>query len=110
MTANADIVHGDGERRHLPECLRIEYIVSRHGYTLTAGSNGCICDRLRICERRVEETWSAIAGRDQYAEGYAAALNAARDAVAVVGVRKDTSYDMRVVALAAIDALREETK
>ena len=42
-------------------------------------------------------------------KGYAAALDAARDAVAAVGVRKDTSYDMRVQALAAIDALRGES-
>ena len=91
---------------HLPECPRIEYIVNRHGYTLTAGSNVCMCNALRACEQRVEETWSAIAGRDQYAEGYVAGLDAAREAVAGVGVRKDTSHDMRVQALAAIDALR----
>ena len=48
----------------------------------------CICNRLRTCEQRM--------------------LDAARDAVAGVGVRKDTSHDMRVQALAAIDALREE--
>ena len=34
------------------------------------------------------------------------ALDAAREAVAAVGVRKDTSHDMRVQALAAIDGLR----
>ena len=100
---------------HLPECPRIEYIVSRHGYTLTAGSNGCICNRLRACEERVEETWSAIAGRDQYAAGYAAALDAAREAVA--GVKKFVEFPGQPVNyihpdffLAAIDALREEQK
>ena len=45
---------------------------------------------------------------DGFRRGWNEALDAAREAVAVVGVRKDTSYDMRVVALAAIDALREE--
>ena len=48
----------------------------------------CVCPLLRACEQRV--------------------LDAAREAVAGVGVRKDTSHDMRVQALAAIDALREE--
>lgn len=38
---------------------------------------------------------------------YLAGLDAAREAVAGVGVRKDTSYDMRVQALAAIDVLRD---
>lgn len=32
----------------------------------------------------VEETWLAIAGRDQYAEGYAAALDAAQQALATI--------------------------
>jgi len=50
----------------------------------------CCCAALRACEQRV--------------------LDAAREAVAGVGVRKDTSHDMRVQALAAIDALREEKK
>lgn len=47
-------------------------------------------------------------GSEQYQYGYAAGLDAAREAVAGVGVRKDTSHDMRVQSLAAIDALREE--
>lgn len=66
---------------HLPECP--------HANSRTATFYGgyCVCPLLRACEQRV--------------------LDAAREAVAVVGVRKDTSYDMRVVALAAIDALRE---
>lgn len=66
--------------QHLPECSerRAEW---RH-------SEDCICNELRACEQRV--------------------LDAARKAVAGVGVRKDTSQDMRVQALAAIDALREE--
>jgi hypothetical protein len=118
---------------HLPECYRVEYIVSRHGYTLTAGSNGCICDRLRACEQRTEEAWSAIAGRDQYAEGYAVGLDAAREAVdllasdmanwssaetaAATEAAPDLTADQWMWAqrgvhraLAAIDALREERK
>ena len=61
---------------HLPECPWAD-----RGYAFP-----CICDRLRACEQR--------------------ALDAARKAVAAVGVRKDTSHDMRVQALAAIAALR----
>ena len=44
----------------------------------------CCCAALRACEQRVEEVWSAIAGRDQYAEGYAAALDAAQQALATI--------------------------
>lgn len=43
-----------------------------------------------------------------YRCGWTDALAAAREAVAAVSVRKDSSYDMRVQSLAAIDALREE--
>lgn len=77
----------------------------------------CICRYLQACERRVrQETfdadWSEMgqlaAVRLFRRQAFLAGLNAAREAVAVVGVRKDTSYDMRVQALAAIDALREE--
>lgn len=68
---------------HLPECP----VAPRRG---TINPSDCICDRLRACEQRV--------------------LDAAREAVAAVGVRKDTSHDMRVQALAAIDALRKEQK
>ena len=45
-----------------------------------------------------------------FAAGWDAALDEARAAVATVSVGKDTSHDMRVQALAAIDALREEKK
>ena len=72
---------------HLPECPYVpngEW--TDHGWV----QYHCICDRLRACERRV--------------------LDAAREAVAAVSVRKDSSYDMRVQSLAAIDALRGEEK
>ena len=99
---------------HLPECPRIEYIVNRHGYTLTAGSNVCMCNALRACEQRVEETWSAIAGLDQYAEGYVAGLDAAREAVAAVPPIDQRVDDNGLISLvydkgeilAAIDALK----
>lgn len=43
-----------------------------------------------------------------FARGWDEALDAARAAVATVNVSKDTSYEMRMQALAAIDALREK--
>lgn len=67
---------------HLPECNQRETVWQKAHYSGVE----CICDALRACEQRV--------------------LDAAREAVAAVGVRKDTSYDMRVQALAVIDALR----
>ena len=84
----------------------------------------CCCDALRACEQRTEEAWSAIAGRDQYAEGYAAALDAAR--AAVIAYADDTHQHVGMlkcwpengdrcnitaalrVAAQRIDALREE--
>lgn len=44
---------------------------------------------------------------DEVAWAVSEVLDAARAAVATISVRKDTSWDMRVQALAAIDALRE---
>ena len=81
---------------HLPECP----------------TDWCICSYLRACEQRVEEMWSAIAGRDQYAEGYTAALSAAREAVAAIAEAQTSvrsPWELVVVddAVAAIDALRE---
>ena len=71
---------------HLPECPRIEYIVNRHGYTLTAGSNVCMCNALRACEQRV--------------------LDAAREAIKKQALYLDPECEYR--ALAAIDALRDD--
>lgn len=92
---------------HLPECAP----------RISNWGEDCICRYLQACEQRVrQETfdadWSEMgqlaAVRLFRRQAFLAGLNAAREAVAVVGVRKDTSYDMRVQALAAIDALREE--
>ena len=96
---------------HLPECIE---------YPIPDFNNGvwlCICPALRACEQRVEREWIEHCNRveqrvrdeswDHGMEvGTHSALDAAREAVAAVGVRKDTSHDMRVQALAAIDALR----
>ena len=43
-----------------------------------------------------------------FAAGWDAALDEARAAVATVSVGKDTSYEMRMRALAVIEALREK--
>ena len=58
-----------------------------------------------IKHRDLEASWQEAKGAI-----YAEALDAAREAVLNVTVRKDTSWDHRVCALAAIDALREATK
>lgn len=96
---------------HLPECDTFRF-------TYGEGYGGCICEWLRACEERVEETWSAIAGRDQYAEGYRAALNVALEAVEtlplIVRFVKENKTKLidqlidRDEAVAAIDALREK--
>ena len=95
---------------HLPECPDQH---SSHDGT-------CICDRLRACEQRVREEEQSHLPAVLFGNGdekavlqirdmaYAAGVQAARDAVAGVAVRKDTSHDMRVQALAAIDALKEK--
>ena len=88
---------------HLPECY------------LSGSPSMCPrCDALRACERRVREAEFPCDNHvgpialscSHYWQGERDGLQAARDAVAAVGVRKDTSHDMRVQALAAIDALR----
>lgn len=81
---------------HLPECKRAE-----DRYAMAA----CICDRLRACEQRVNDEWVRDYGGHR---AFALGVQAAREAVAAVGVRKDTSHDMRVQALAAIDSLKEK--
>ena len=43
-----------------------------------------------------------------FAAGWDAALDEARAAVATVSVGKDTSYEMRMRALAVIETLREK--
>lgn len=96
---------------HLPECPA--------NWGVGAMPDGpCIfCEMLRACEERVLEDLPAVLfghGDEKTVlqirdTGYAAGVQAAREAVAAVSVRKDTSHDMRVQALAAIDALRGES-
>lgn len=90
---------------HLPECLQ------------TDGDCPCICDRLRACEARVREETivSYDMKRAEQAErnGYAAALDAARDAVAAEciahhGYTPGQTCPYCTDALAAIDALLKE--
>lgn len=90
---------------HLPDCFLSE------PWNATTNPQVCICHRLRACEQRVLEDEFSYKGDidTAYGQGWDAALNAAREAVTGVGVRKDTSHDMRVQALAAIDALRGES-
>lgn len=71
-------------------------------------SQRCICEELRACEQRVLDD-DVLAAAYHGQAGYAAGVQAAREAVAAVSVRKDTSHDMRVQALAAIDTLRGES-
>lgn len=91
---------------HLPECPVLDSLpFIDEGWD----EGPCICDRLRACEQRVFQ--EQIEGRQHdMVMAYLRGLDAAREAVAAVGVRKDTSHDMRVQALAAIDALREEKR
>lgn len=90
---------------HLPECpTTTDPHGLDDGYACPCE---CQCEILRACEERLREGWCVITcGNTHYTIGYEEGLDAAREAVAGVGVRKDTSYDMRVQALAAIDALR----
>ena len=82
---------------HLPECF----------WPDVPERAVCICDRLRACEQRVFQ--EQIEGRQHdMVMAYLRGIDVARDAVATVSVRKDTSHDMRVQALAAIDALQGE--
>lgn len=88
---------------HLPECWCAARCPKYVGATCPC--RDCICDELRACEQRVNDEWVRDYGGHR---AFALGVQAAREAVAGVGVRKDTSNDMRVQALAAIDALREE--
>jgi hypothetical protein len=87
------------------------------------GDDGCICDRLRACEARVRDGWEPWCNEVSYDAGHAAALDAARDAVAAMEpLLSETplhgGYDccgcstldqLHADALAAIDALRGES-
>lgn len=90
---------------HLPECpTEVVYDITSSPLVMTIYDDlHCICDRLRACEQRVrrdERKHQLSVWHDGYGEGYSAALDAAREAV------EAACTDI----IAAIDALREETK
>jgi hypothetical protein len=98
---------------HLPECIYTpENIDPDKG--IRWGGSPCICNRLRACEQRVANKIAAllVEGID-WQDGFAAGLDAAQDAVAAISAHStwpDMSYnDGLIDALAAIDALKEET-
>ncbi len=96
---------------HLPECP-VEKML-RSGRTV--GSQSCICEQLRACEQRCDEkrhaevrAWSELS-RDNFDDGFAAGLDAAREAVAAVEYLPTNPEKMiRSMALDAIDALKEK--
>jgi len=74
------------------------------GKVVTVEDGECRCAliaRIREDEQRIYDN----DGRDPYAEGYAAALDAAREAVAALPYPR-TFADCKRDAIAAIDALR----
>ena len=88
---------------HLPECLALLNDSTWEG--------DCICAALRACEQRCDEkrhaevrAWSELS-RDNFDHGFAAGLDAAREAVAAL-----PEYRMRDTCVSAIDELREEKK
>lgn len=90
----------DQRESHLPECRE---------YRWNTDANACICPALRACEARVaQESYPLL-----YAKGYAAALDAARDAVAALSFgpldRDQGPAATQRQALAAIEALRGES-
>ena len=127
---------------HLPECLLLEPCsadIPQHGFCSRQNTicihcdqnticihceRECICDRLRACEQRCDEkrhaevrAWSELS-RDNFDHGFAAGLDAAREAVEAtfIGWCKDymncTDYEhvcgKRREIITAIDGLREK--
>ena len=96
---------------HYPECYAVTH--------RDRGDDRCICPALRACEQRVLEgrpdpgisEKQAIANHAIYRNGYAAGVQAARDAVAAraerfVNPETGEFYIVKSAALAAIDALK----
>lgn len=122
---------------HLPECPLLEPCsadIPQHGFCSRQNTicihcdqnticihceRECICDRLRACEQRCDEkrhaevrAWSELS-RDNFDHGFAAGLDAAREAVATMTF-DSLQRDQGPVAtqrqvLAVIDALRKES-
>ena len=97
---------------HLPECP----VEKRLRSGRTVGSQTCICDALRSCEERVEESmdraWSQTV-QLAVAHTRTATLDAAREAVKGVNWFNDEGKMLSAIvatadSIAAIDALREK--
>lgn len=104
---------------HLPDCI---YTPERFDpeQNIVWDGKPCICERLRACEQRVRDEERAgapvamieLAG---YSRGYAAGVQAAREAVAAIPHWDEDSGESLFRAcdkdnvLAAIDALRGES-
>ena len=121
---------------HLPECpmandCKHDYYNEPPIQCADCGES-CICDRLRACEQRVlaereaDGPWFRSVVHqccEDKQTAYAAGLDAAREAVAALEPRLklekykggydccgcSTTYDLMKDALAAIDALREQS-
>ena len=115
MTITSRNVRGD---EHLPECEMSGPQCA--GRASGEGRRGamfclhchrrCICGPLRTCEQRVQQIWPLTAASDQYAEGYGAALDAAREAAAAMWQYNGEQSNSLMIGynrvLETIDALR----
>ena len=121
-SAYADTDAEASERRHLPECPTI---TDPHGVSDIGWSCDCECqcEILRACEARVASVVSASLTQDgTFGDGYAAGVQAAREAVAAIQQYVHIPYESpsavvndergdwlwRDHAIAAIDALKEK--
>ena len=95
---------------HLPECLHDDDTYGLRGL--------CICDELRACEQRVlaereaDGPWfRSVAHQccEDKQTAYAAALDAAEEAVRAALEADERNLHAELTALAAIDALRRES-
>lgn len=101
---------------HLPECCVGENDCNANPCQRCHAC--CICEQLRACEQRMlDDGLPAAANHGQrgYEIGYAAALDAAREAVKHLQHSDDCYYEEGVLchceikrAITAIDALREK--
>ena len=72
-------------------------------------SHRCICEELRACEQRIKQSITALSWYSKARwTGYYEGIDAAREAVLSLPVQWDR-VDAYRDALAAIDALREES-
>ena len=107
--------------QHLPECpmangCKHDYYNDPPIQCADCGES-CICDRLRACEQRVSSEFLtpmalAFTGMSdpRYAKGYAAGLDAAREAVGSMVIEIVGNSAATVgQAVSVIDALREKT-